>query len=80
MDSLMSKYRWYEEIQNSASLSQGDILFKCQIILPTEDVYNSLLDENYEPEYREHLSQAFARYFMRVGLPVDIDREEIKEY
>jgi hypothetical protein len=22
--------------------------------------------------YREHLSQAFARYFMRVGLPVDI--------
>ena len=25
------------------------------------------------PPYREHLSQAFARYFMRVGLPVDID-------
>ena len=24
------------------------------------------------PPYREHLSQAFARYFMRVGLPVDI--------
>jgi len=23
--------------------------------------------------YREHLSQAFARYFMRVGLPMDID-------
>ena len=22
--------------------------------------------------YREHLSQAFARYFMRVGLPLDI--------
>ena len=22
--------------------------------------------------YREHLAQAFARYFMRVGLPVDI--------
>jgi len=32
------------------------------------------------PPYREHLSQAFARYFMRVGLPVDIDREEIKKY
>lgn len=26
------------------------------------------------PPYREHLSQAFARYFMRVGLPTDIDR------
>jgi hypothetical protein len=24
------------------------------------------------PPYREHMSQAFARYFMRVGLPVDI--------
>jgi len=25
------------------------------------------------PPYREHLAQAFARYFMRVGLPVNID-------
>lgn len=25
-----------------------------------------------QPPYREHLGQAFARYFMRVGLPVDI--------
>lgn len=24
------------------------------------------------PPYREQLAQAFARYFMRVGLPVDI--------
>jgi hypothetical protein len=24
------------------------------------------------PPYREHLSQAFARLFMRVGLPADI--------
>ena len=24
------------------------------------------------PPYREHLSQAFARFFMRVGLPLDI--------
>ncbi len=24
------------------------------------------------PPYREHLSQAFARYFMRVGLPINI--------
>ncbi|MBK8567312.1 MAG: hypothetical protein IPN76_29310 [Saprospiraceae bacterium] len=27
------------------------------------------------PPYREHLSQAFARYFMRVGLPMDVDVE-----
>jgi len=25
------------------------------------------------PPYREHLSQAFARFFMRVGLPVDME-------
>lgn len=24
------------------------------------------------PPYREHLSQAFARFFMRVGLPIDV--------
>ncbi|HKI47277.1 MAG TPA: hypothetical protein VKA08_18245 [Balneolales bacterium] len=27
------------------------------------------------PPYREHLSQAFARYFMRVGLPQNIEVE-----
>jgi hypothetical protein len=26
------------------------------------------------PPYREHLSQAFARFFMRVGLPADIPK------
>lgn len=30
-----------------------------------------------EPPFREHLSQAFARYFMRVGLPQDLD---LKDY
>jgi len=27
------------------------------------------------PPYREHLSQAFSRFFMRVGLPVPIEKE-----
>ena len=27
------------------------------------------------PPYREHMSQAFARYFMRVGLPIILDAE-----
>ena len=30
-----------------------------------------------KPPYREHLSQAFARFFMRVGLPVDIPKEKV---
>lgn len=29
------------------------------------------------PPYREHLSQAFAKYFMRIGLPSDIDKNEV---
>jgi len=29
------------------------------------------------PPYREHLSQAFASYFMRIGLPIDINRERL---
>jgi hypothetical protein len=28
--------------------------------------------------YREHLAQAFARFFMRVGLPIDIPEEQIR--
>lgn len=32
------------------------------------------------PPYKEHLSQSFARYFMRVGLPVDIPKSDIKNY
>ncbi len=38
-----------------------------------EDVRLRLL-----PPYREHLSQAFARYFMRVGLPIDIEKSRIR--
>lgn len=32
------------------------------------------------PPYREHLSQSFAKYFMRIGLPSDIDRSEFDNY
>ena len=31
------------------------------------------------PPYREHLSQAFARFFMRVGLPNNIDQDRFNE-
>lgn len=30
------------------------------------------------PPYREHLAQAFARFFMRVGLPIDIPKEKMR--
>ena len=31
------------------------------------------------PPYKEHLAQAFARFFMRVGLPVGIPREKLQK-
>ncbi len=44
----------------------------------TNDFLESLLKQRGQPRlrllppYREHLSQAFARFFMRVGLPVQV--------
>lgn len=32
------------------------------------------------PPYREHLAQAFAKYFMRIGLPSNIDKNEFKRF
>jgi len=45
-----------------------------------EAIINDKPHKRLLPPYREHLSQSFARYFMRVGLPVDIPKEEIKNY
>lgn len=44
-------------------------LFLEQLLLQRGDARLRLL-----PPYREHLSQAFARFFMRVGLPSPVDR------
>lgn len=46
--------------------------------LPLNFVHKIINNKHWRPRlrspYREHLAQAFARYFMRVGLPVDIPR------
>ncbi len=53
------------------------VQFQRIIELETDDVRNSsaLLRPRLRllPPYRESLSQAFARFFMRVGLPVPVD-------
>lgn len=51
-------------------------IFSIPIILARKVAENNRKRLRLLPPYREHLSQAFARYFMRVGLPVDIDFEE----
>jgi hypothetical protein len=65
-------------------LNKEDGLFDDYLVVDFKNVYGihrSTLTEKANrmetrirllPPYREHLSQAFARYFMRVGLPQDI--------
>ena len=54
--------------------------FQEVLSLPREFLESWLLGEEQprlrlRPPYREHLSQAFARFFMRVGLPTDIRKD-----
>jgi hypothetical protein len=51
------RYPWYADTVGD-EIEQGDLFDGRRLRLL--------------PPYREHLSQAFARFFMRVGLPVDI--------
>jgi hypothetical protein len=65
-------------------LNKHEGLFEDYLIVDFKNVYGihrTTLEEIIKnmdkrirllPPYREHLSQAFARYFMRVGLPQDI--------
>jgi len=51
--------------------------------IPKEFIFSQIIQGKRKrvlPPYREHLSQSFARYFMRVGLPTDIPSDEIKNY
>lgn len=52
------------------------VQFDHPIVLDKEIIANHLAQQNSRlrllPPYREHLAQAFARSFMRVGLPIDI--------
>lgn len=55
----MNDYPWYAAIDGD-EISQGDFFEGCPVYMPSADATG------------QHLSQAFARFFMRVGLPVDI--------
>ncbi len=76
-------------IWNLAMLNKGDVgdLSLTHRVVDFSDVYTlprnfleSLLETRDQsrlrlrPPYREHLSQAFARFFMRVGLPTGVTK------
>ncbi len=64
--------------QSETFTTQHRILDFHEVYTVPRAFLESLLAQRNEPRlrlrppYREHLSQAFARYFMRVGLPADI--------
>jgi hypothetical protein len=73
---------------NKVSLADGDSDFYVVVFRHIYSIPKSFIKaivrgkqrKRLLPPYREHLSQSFARYFMRVGLPADIDKEAIKYY
>ncbi len=60
-----------------ACKAEPSVVYFGQVFSHPVSFMRNLVDQRAErirllPPYREHLSQAFARFFMRVGLPVDI--------
>lgn len=67
------------------SMPEGDLTSEHRIVdfhwihtIPREFLDKFLVEQDLKrlrllPPYREHLSQSFARYFMRVGLPENIE-------
>lgn len=77
-------YRWHLSMLNGKD--DGDLKIERRIVdfhyiysLPIEFLQSFVKSQNTArltllPPYREHLSQAFARFFMRVGLPINIPK------
>lgn len=83
-DSVKDGYQWNYCILNKGEVGSTILTHR---IVDFHEIYTlprpfveSFLKEKGKPRlrllppYREHLSQAFARYFMRVGLPNSVDK------
>jgi len=67
------QYEWYNYVVNFHTIYSVPKKF-------IETIVKNKMRKRLLPPYREHLSQSFARYFMRVGLPADIPADDIKNY
>ena len=72
------RFPWFELV-DGMQLEQGDFqlvdfsrVFTIAVRLTRDLAVSQGMRLRLNPPYREHLAQAFARFFMRVGLPVDI--------
>jgi hypothetical protein len=85
-DDICDGYLWNLSMINKCSVG-GAVEMDVRVVdfhdvftIPREFL-EKLVEQRAEPRfrllppYREHLSQAFARFFMRVGLPVPVEKE-----
>jgi len=82
-EDIRDGYVWNLTILNAGSgeslTNENRIVDFHEIYTVPRDFLELLLSQRQElrlrllPPYREHLSQAFARFFMRVGLPMGVD-------
>lgn len=83
-DDIKDGYMWNLSMLNYGEIAGINIEHR---IVDFHDVYTiprnfleSILQQRKKPRlrllppYREHLSQAFARFFMRVGLPISVEK------
>jgi len=78
-------YNWNLSMLNDCKIDGSNIGIRIVFFNEVYTVPRSFLESLIEqrghsrfrllPPYREHLSQAFARFFMRVGLPIPIEKK-----
>ena len=83
-EDIRDGFVWNLAILNAGKASSLEVEHRIvdfhEIFTIPRDFLESLLEQRGQPRlrllppYREHLSQAFARFFMRVGLPVQVSQ------
>lgn len=86
-DDLNKGYIWNQTLLKKSDLDEFDMDFRVvdfyqvftlpKIFIETLTAKRGLKRLRLLPPYREHVSQAFARFYMRVGLPTDIKLSDL---
>jgi len=84
-DDICNGFMWNLTMLNDCQINGSNIgiriVFFNEVYTVPRSFLESLLKQRRHsrfrllPPYREHLSQAFARFFMRVGLPIPIEKK-----
>ena len=87
LDELNNGYVWHQAILNRCDLPEFTQDYRVVDFYNVYTVPKIFLESIFKqrntqrirllPPYREHLSQAFARFYMRVGLPIDIKLKDL---